>query len=193
MSKAVGRGGHKKVKKEKKEVPLKTAEERKLEVDYIKGVLLQYQIDDSYAPIAELFAIMKQFIETEPEPGSKGETIRGEIDFPECPPYGRVIKYQFFQKKMHKSTCDLIMKGSQDLSKFVERSKLGLPEPMKMPRAESIKGLSKDHSQTNNTEKFKSAEKEIDDAPELLDVSKPNPATPFKVRCFATYNYAYAC
>lgn len=66
MSKAVGRGGHKKVKKEKKEVPLKTAEERKLEVDYIKGVLLQYQIDDSCAPIAELFAIMRQFVETEP-------------------------------------------------------------------------------------------------------------------------------
>jgi hypothetical protein len=57
--------------------------------------------------------------------------MHGKIPFPECPPmpYGRNIEYVFPSRKMNKCTCDLIIRGSENLAKRLPRSQLPQVEP----------------------------------------------------------------
>lgn len=103
---------------------LKTRDEREIEIKNIKETLLKYELDGRFPPIQEFFEVAQQYIES-------GETMHGSIPFPECPPmpYGRNIVYLLPQKKMHRCTCDLIIRGTENLAKRLPRSKLPHVEP----------------------------------------------------------------
>lgn len=99
----------------KKSLQRKTQTDRAREVLDIQTRLRDLELDEKYAAIRQLFGVLESFVAT-------GEPAKGDIPFPECPPYplGRTIKYNFTNAKGHQGTCDLIINSGE---RYLEEQK----------------------------------------------------------------------
>lgn len=88
----------KKNRKNKKEVVLKTYDERKKDIQEIKDKLNILGLVEDLSRITNIFEIMDNFIET-------GESVSGKILIPE---YKRKIEYVFNSKENIKSKLNLL-------------------------------------------------------------------------------------
>ena len=88
----------KKNRKNKKEVVLKTYDERKKDIKEIKDKLNILGLVEDLSRITNIFEIMDNFIET-------GESVSGKILIPE---YKRKIEYVFNSKENIKSKLNLL-------------------------------------------------------------------------------------
>lgn len=88
----------KKNRKSKKEVVLKTIEQRNKEIQEIKDKLNILGLSEDLSRITNIFEIMDNFIET-------GESVSGKILIPE---YKRKIEYVFNSKENIKCKLNLL-------------------------------------------------------------------------------------
>lgn len=121
LKKVTNKKQRQQLKEAKKLGNQKTASERMADVNDIKNKLLEWQLDEKFDAIKELFEQLQHFVDT-------GEPVSGKIPFPECPPppMGRIIAYKFTNVRGQKGTCDLMIRNGQDY--FAKHARRDLPQ-----------------------------------------------------------------
>jgi hypothetical protein len=82
---------------------MKTREEREAFRDSIRTKFgLEFDINESFPCVAELYRVMDEWVET-------GQSVSGKIPFPEAPFGGRIIEYILTNRKHIKCQVNLPM------------------------------------------------------------------------------------